>query len=81
VLEQHPSRSGEPSTLAEWKEFLEYIEALPAAEREVVDRLHIQGLTREEAAEPLGVSVSTVRRLWRSARLKLAAWLTGEQPR
>jgi RNA polymerase sigma-70 factor (ECF subfamily) len=81
VLERHPSWSGEPSTVAEWKEFLKYIDALPKAEREVVDLLHVQELTQEAVAAQLGVSVRTVRRLWQSARLKLAAWLTGEQPR
>ena len=63
---------GEPSSAAEWNEFLERAERLPEEEREAFDLLWVQGLTQEEAAAVLGVSVRTVKRRWQSARLLLS---------
>ena len=63
--------SGEPATLAAWKECYEQIMALPEEQREVVDLLYISQLTQEEAAGVLGVTARTVRRRWREARYRL----------
>ena len=63
--------SGEPATLAAWKECYEQIMALPDEQREVVDLLYISRLTQEEAAAVLGVTTRTVRRRWREARYRL----------
>ncbi len=63
--------SGEPATLAAWKECYEQIMALPDEQREVVDLLYISQLTQEEAAAVLGVTTRTVRRRWREARYRL----------
>jgi hypothetical protein len=63
----HPNlldSSGEPSNLAEWTEFHERVEALPEAEREVVGLLWYEGVSQEEAAALLGVSLRTVKRRW-----------------
>jgi RNA polymerase sigma-70 factor (ECF subfamily) len=60
-----------PQTQAQWQEFHEQVQRLPEEEREVFDLLFYQGLTQEVAAKHLGVSVPTVKRRWREARLKL----------
>lgn len=90
-LEGGPPAPGQnthnPHELAAWSEFHQQVAALPAAERQVVDLLWYQELSQPEAAEVLGVDVSTVKRRWRSARLllheKLQGWLPkrpSEQP-
>src|SRR4051812_6784450 len=56
------------------------IDALPENEREVFDLVRVQGLTQPEAAELLGVSVTTIkRRLNQSLRL-LAEQLSDLRP-
>ena len=49
-------------------------------EREVFDLLWYHGLTQDEAAALIGVSVRTVKSRWRSARLRIAEALGGELP-
>jgi RNA polymerase sigma-70 factor (ECF subfamily) len=71
VYSRHAVR-GEPSSAAEWAEFLEAVEMLPEEEREVVDLVWVQGLTQEEAVVLLDISLRTVRRRLRAARLSLA---------
>jgi RNA polymerase sigma-70 factor (ECF subfamily) len=63
-----------------WQELHEQLAALPDEERETVDLLWYHGMTQDEAAGLLGVSVRTVRRRWQAARLRLAAALRGEPP-
>lgn len=66
------------------RRMLDAIERLPDAEREVFDLLRIQGLTRPEAADALGISESTVhRRLNRSLVIldELLADLRPGEPR
>lgn len=58
--------------------FHDLVESLPEHERDVVDQLYYFEFTREEAAENLGVSVSTVDRRWRSARSLLHRQLQDE---
>ena len=59
-----------PATQVLGQDLLRHVqEALPPEEREVFDLLFIQELSQEEAARLLGVSVPTVKRRWRSARL------------
>ncbi len=69
-----------PQHQAEWTEFHQLVERLPAAEREVFDLLWYHGLSQKAAAEVLEVSVRTVKRLWQSARLHLHALVHGEPP-
>lgn len=68
-----------PSELAAWSEFHAQVAELPENERQVVDLLWYQELSQPEAADALGVDVSTVKRRWRSAKLmlhdKLSGWL------
>ncbi len=47
------------------------IDALPSEEREVVDLVGIHELTQQEAAAVLGVTLRTIGRRWRRARLLL----------
>jgi RNA polymerase sigma-70 factor (ECF subfamily) len=61
-----------PATQARCHDLLRHVqEVLPQEEREVFDLLFIQELSQEEAAQLLNVSVPTVKRRWRSARLLL----------
>jgi RNA polymerase sigma-70 factor (ECF subfamily) len=67
----------EPGSPAEWRELYERVEALPRDEREVFDLLWTDGVTQEEAAEILGVSVRTVKRRWKDTRRLLSEILEG----
>jgi RNA polymerase sigma-70 factor (ECF subfamily) len=70
--------SGEPSSLAEWTEFHEQVEALPEEEREVFNLVWYEQMTHEQAAEVLGVTARTVRRRWQDARYLLQKARLGE---
>lgn len=72
--------TNDPGILAIWSEFHRQVENLPPLEKEVVDLLLYQELTQEEAAEVLEVDKSTVKRRWRSAKLKLHEFLEGWLP-
>lgn len=67
VLAQHPGRTAEPSTVAEWKEVHEAVERLPDDQREVIDLTVYQGLSQKEAGAVLGVDERTVRRRLQAA--------------
>jgi RNA polymerase sigma factor (sigma-70 family) len=70
-LATFPDSNEEPSSLERWTRIHQLIEALPKEEREIVHLLLYDGLTQPQAAEVLGVSIRTVRRRWRNARLLL----------
>lgn len=72
--------STDPRRLAGWSEFHEQVTRLADDERAVFDLLWYHGLTQEEAAEVLEVSLSTVKRRWQSARLTLMETFGGESP-
>jgi RNA polymerase sigma factor (sigma-70 family) len=63
--------SNAPDALAAWGEFHERVEKLPEEQREVFDLLWYQELGQQEAADVLGVSVPTVKRRWRDAKMEL----------
>jgi RNA polymerase sigma-70 factor (ECF subfamily) len=67
-LASQPDESGEPDSLEDWERFHEAVGGLPEDERVVFELIWYQGLTQEEAAATLGVSLSTVRRRWLRAR-------------
>ena len=73
-------REDDPATQVSWQELHERIAGLPEEEREAVDLLWYHGMSQQEVAALLGVSVRTVRRRWQAARLQLAAALRGEPP-
>jgi RNA polymerase sigma-70 factor (ECF subfamily) len=54
-----------------WIVFNDMIDSLLPEEREVVDLLFVHGMTHEEVSVLLGISVSTSKRRWLAARLKL----------
>ena len=61
----------EPRSLIEWTEFHETIETLPEVEKEVISLLWYDGISRQECARLLGISLSTLKRREVSARLIL----------
>jgi RNA polymerase sigma factor (sigma-70 family) len=74
-----PDARSEPSSLAQWTELHEQIGALPEEEREVVGLLFYQGMSQNEAAEVLNISVRTLQRRWHDALCKLhRVWNTLE---
>ena len=69
-----------PETLAEWSEFHEAIERLPADERDVFHLIWYAGLPQKDIAELLHVSIPTIQRRWYAAQIKLRELLMGEPP-
>ena len=69
-----------PATLQLWTEFHQHIEQLPDDEREIFDLIYYQQLPQQDVAEILGVSLRTIKRRWRSAKVKLHDALNGESP-
>jgi RNA polymerase sigma-70 factor (ECF subfamily) len=63
--------TGEPTSIVEWTEFHEQVEALPAEEREVFSLTWYEGLSQGEIANILGIGIRTVKRRWQSARCLL----------
>lgn len=61
--------------LAEWTEFHELVDKLPEEEKVAYDLLWYQELGQEEAAKLLDISVWTLRRHFRQAKLRLHGWL------
>jgi RNA polymerase sigma factor (sigma-70 family) len=73
---RHPS-SHEPSHLTFWTEFHDRAESLPVMERCIFDLLWYHGMTQEEAAQVLNVSLATVKRHWLTARAMLQQFFSG----
>ena len=69
-----------PATLLHWTEFHQHAEKLPDEEREVFDLVYYQELSQADVAELLDLSVRTVKRRWRSAKLILHEVMDGELP-
>jgi len=63
--------ASEPEDLEGWSEFHEAVDALPAESKETLNLIYYEGLSQEEAAEILGVSVRTVKRRWQKAKYLL----------
>jgi len=64
-------RGSEPEDLSAWSLFHEHVERLPEELRETFNLLYYEDLSQEESANVLGVSVSTVKRRWQEARVRL----------
>lgn len=71
------SGGGEPASEEERASIRAQVEALPPELRDVVRTIWYEGKTQQEAANALGVSVSTLRRRKRNALLLLAHALKG----
>ena len=72
--------SMDPADLLALDAALTALTALDARQASVVEMLFFAGLTTEEVAATLGMSESTVKREWRSARAWLRAFLDGTLP-
>jgi RNA polymerase sigma-70 factor (ECF subfamily) len=80
LIENHPSTTERPESLASWAEFHEAVEELPEPERRVFELVWYGGMSQPEIASLLAISVPTVKRRVRSARIHLHASLRGENP-
>ncbi len=67
----------DPTRLALWTEFHHAVESLPADERRLCELLWYLGLPQSDVASALGVDVSTVKRRWRTVRVKLHRTVQG----
>jgi len=67
----------EPDDISMWGEFHEHVNKLPEEQKEVVNLLFYEGLSQEEAAATLEVSVRTIKRRWQEAKLQLHEELSG----
>jgi RNA polymerase sigma factor (sigma-70 family) len=75
-----PAVGEDPARLAEWSEFLEITGRLSPTLKELFNLRYFQGLTREEAAEVLGITTRSVDRQWVKIRLELDKLLHGDFP-
>ena len=71
---------GEPEALESWVRFHELVETLPSEEREVFALAWYSGLDQTEIAKLLEISVPTVKRRWRRARLLIHERADGQSP-
>ncbi len=67
-------------SVTELDEALKRLEALDPRQSQILEQRYFGGLSLEETAEALGVSLATVKRELRSARAWLALELGGEPP-
>jgi RNA polymerase sigma factor (sigma-70 family) len=78
------TRAADPATgpdrLLQWTDFQLNAKELPPKLREVFNLIWYNGTTRKEAAEILGVSEKTVKRLWAKVRLALDEACNGDAP-
>jgi RNA polymerase sigma factor (sigma-70 family) len=70
----------EPHSLVKWTEFHQQIEQLPDSEREVFGLIFYDGLTQSQTATVLGLSLTTVKRRWQTARMWLKETNDGKWP-
>lgn len=70
-------REPDPADALAAREIHALVDRLPADEREVFDLLVTQGLSQDEAAATVGVSVPTIKRRFRAAKLLLHDLLAG----
>ena len=80
ALTAAPAACDGPETVAEWTDFHAAVGQLPEVEREVFDLVWYQGLSQDQVAAVLTVSVKTVKRRWQGAKLRLHQRLGGERP-
>jgi RNA polymerase sigma-70 factor (ECF subfamily) len=74
------SEEQEPDTIIEWTEFHEQVERLPDSEREVFGLIFYDGLTQSQVGKVLGLSLTTVKRRWQTARMWLKEKNDGKWP-
>lgn len=64
-------RAEQPADLSQWGDFHADVEKLSESEQEIVNLLFYDGLTQEEAAKVLGISLRTLKRRWQDVKFKL----------
>lgn len=74
-LEAQPARLDK---YAAFKLYLDEIDTLSAADREILDLIFMHALTREEAADCLGLTLPTFKRRYRAALLRLRGHVVGD---
>ena len=77
ILDELPAESARAIDVVALDEALEALARFDPRKSRVVELRHFGGLTLEETADVLGVSVVTAKRDWRMARAWLLAKLTG----
>jgi len=80
MREASAPQSTEPGSLEDWATFHEIIERLPADMREVFCLRWYHGMSQDEIARVLNVSVPTVQRKWYAAQIELHDRLQGQMP-
>ena len=80
VAQQRTGDDDSPETLQAWAEFHEMVEQLPDSEQSVFELVWYGGLAQKEIAELLSVSIPTVKRRLRSARIHLYESLRSNGP-
>ncbi len=80
LVDRQTGRSEPPETLQSWADFHEAVENLAEQEREVFVLVWYGGVAQREIADLLGVSIPTIKRRLRSARLRLYELLQGNNP-
>ena len=73
-------RSADPADLAWWNEVHTRIAGLEDEDRELFDLLYYQEIERPEADKVLEISLTTLKRRWRAARIRLMERLGGDLP-
>lgn len=73
------NETDEPNDPQRWSEFHGQVESLPEEEQEIINLIWYEGLSQEEAAKLLDISVRTVKRRWHSARMKLYEVLSSDE--
>ena len=79
-LVDKPDLALQPESLEEWAQFHAAVGLLPDEARQVFEMVWYGGMEQSEIATLLAVSVPTVKRRWRSARLWLQKALSGQSP-
>ncbi len=79
-IEDQPDTTEPQEAMASWAAFHEAVENLPADEREVFQILWYGGLEQKQAAELLGISISTVQRRWYAACHRLEQSMDDQFP-
>lgn len=73
-------QSMEPESLEDWARFHETIERLPTDLREVFCLRWYHGMSQDEIARVLNISLPTVQRKWYAAQIELYDRLHGQMP-
>jgi len=79
-LETKSDSTNDPSKLAQWGEIHQLIDHLPDEERVLFDLLYYQDLTQSEAADLLGIPLTTLRAKWLHARANFMRRLGNNAP-